>query len=149
MLSRLVLLLFASIYVTSSALAQPKLIIEIDPLPATAKTELDLRIRRVDLDGYRMRGAIEDIAQAVDKWFASHQHPYLDLHYRYSREREYVERGVPTEKYEFRNPRVRLRAVNLTLAEVFSKLCAQSGWSYDRNSVGTITFTDDYRLFRH
>ena len=149
MLARFVLPLFASLYGTSLAVAQPKLILEVDRLPAAAKTELDLRIRRVDLDGYRMREATEDVAQAVDQWFASHHHPYLDVHYRYSREREYVERGVPVEKYEFQNRRVRLHAMNLTLAELFGKLCAQSGWSYDRNSVGNITFTDDSRLFRH
>jgi hypothetical protein len=123
-------------------------VIDIDSLPESAKTELALRIRRIEVNGLTMKEALDSIAAAADKWLWAHRHPYLDVHFRYSREAEYIRRGIRPDHYRFRDPRVTLRATNLTLAEVFNKLCAQSGWSYDRNSAGNITFTDDSHLFQ-
>jgi hypothetical protein len=124
-----------------SAYAHP--VIVVDPrLPKSGRSILDLRIEKIELSGITMRAALEKIRDAV--YDSSGGKLAFSYGYRYARAAEFAQKGIPAEKWEVRDPPVKLRLGNTTLREVLNELCAQSGWSYASFGDG-IGFIDDDR----
>src|SRR5438445_12983382 len=63
--------------VSPRCLARPKAEIEIAELPRSARNELELRIRRINISGLRMSKAVYTIATEADKWLWADPPAYL------------------------------------------------------------------------
>jgi len=104
---------------------------------------LDTPLSEVRLRNIRMTNALDTIAQAIKQ----PGQLYLDYSISYSRQKEYVEAGIATDRWKLRDPRVNLVASNIRLDDVIRRLCEQSGWSYYADTPVTVRFIDDARYF--
>src|SRR5438105_12979722 len=101
----------------------PTKLIVFGQLPPKAKSILELRVERVDLEGYRMNSALWAIQNAVH---ASTKHPFSFSLGTSRTTKEEPGHEVRIDKW-LRNPNVRLHMANTTLCAVVNELCAQSG----------------------
>ena len=124
--------------------ARPQANIVLGKLPKSVASQLELQIRSIDLRGLTMEDALDELAK--DIFAASHGRCRFQFLTEYSREREYLQKGVPAEKWKRHNPSVEVHLQNTTLRRVIDYLCKQAGWSYAQ-SRGQVRFIDDSRYF--
>lgn len=125
-----------------ASLAKSVCVIEIENLPNGGKNILDLQFKKVELRETTILNALNGLKENIKTQSNRRFNFYFEVENSRAEKNDFLRRGIPWEKWKYRNPRVELSAVNTDLKKVIDQLCITAGWSYNLAPFGPV-FVDD------
>ena len=132
---------FTVLLIGACAASEEAIVISASKQVQSAKTILDLPIRRAHIPGFRMQEALRMISEAIAKRSEGELHFLYGVTSSASRVASKTEHPLPPRDLIIRDPKVYLNMSNTTLRRVLDELCKQTGWSYGLRRPGTCLLT--------
>ena len=115
----------------------------VQPDPAVREGRqplLTLELKRVEIQGYHMREALEKLADAIQT--ASRGKVRFVYTTSWKNQLRYARIYTSPEQWPSPDPLVYINASNVRLQTVLDILCQQSGWSYEFTEIGMRLLVD-------